>query len=118
MTTAFRLLSTLLLVLPAAALHPSGALGRLHRQRPRLVAPVLLEPPFPLPYDVPKQPKPFSDYEWDDDCAQTTQPPRPAVACPPWAEPGCLLNAAAARSPLAIARSPGHLQARQAQGEL
>lgn len=25
----------------------------------------MLEPPFPLPYNVPEMPKPFSDYEWD-----------------------------------------------------
>jgi hypothetical protein len=32
------------------------------------------EPPFPLPYDIPPQPKPFADYEWDDDFPGTFKP--------------------------------------------
>ena len=32
------------------------------------------EPPFQLPYDVPKIPKPFSDYEWDPEFPGTFKP--------------------------------------------
>ena len=41
---------------------------------PRSGAPRLQEPPFPLPYDVPPQPKPFSDYEWDPTFPGTFKP--------------------------------------------
>merc|ERR1719326_2012585 len=40
----------------------------------RLRAARMLEPPFELPYEVPKQPKPFSDYEWDDSYPGTFKP--------------------------------------------
>ena len=33
----------------------------------------MLEPP-PLPYEVPKMPKPFADYEWDQDWPGTFKP--------------------------------------------
>ena len=32
------------------------------------------DPPFPLPYEVPPIPKPFSDYEWDDSYPGTMRP--------------------------------------------
>ena len=32
------------------------------------------DPPFPLPYEVPPIPKPFSDYEWDDSYPGTMKP--------------------------------------------
>ena len=34
----------------------------------------MLESPFELPYKVPEQPKPFADYEWDDDYPGTFKP--------------------------------------------
>ena len=40
----------------------------------RHAAPRLLEPPFELPYEVPRQPKPFSDYEWDPSYPGTFKP--------------------------------------------
>ena len=36
--------------------------------------PRMLEPPFPLPYEVPPLPKAYSDYEWDDSYPGTFKP--------------------------------------------
>ena len=38
--------------------------------RPRHAPLRLQEPPFPLPYEVPEQEKPFADYVWDSDRLQ------------------------------------------------
>ena len=38
--------------------------------RPRHAPLRLQEPPFPLPYEVPEQEKPFADYVWDPDRLQ------------------------------------------------
>ena len=43
--------------------------ARLRRALPRM-----LESPFKLPYEIPKMPKPFSDYEWDDSYPGTFKP--------------------------------------------
>ena len=62
----------------AAILAPYGAY-RAPPARPAVCAarhaPLrLLEPPFELPYEVPRQPKPFSDYEWDPSYPGTFKP--------------------------------------------
>mmetsp|Transcript_18229 Transcript_18229/g.38884 ORF Transcript_18229/g.38884 Transcript_18229/m.38884 type:complete len:187 (-) Transcript_18229:263-823(-) len=46
--------------------HRSCATNRVHSR--------MVEPPFPLPFDIPELPKPFSDYEWDDDYPGTLKP--------------------------------------------
>jgi hypothetical protein len=59
-----------LLTMPSTtALQPGCRAAALHPHRPLRIA--MLEPPFELPYVVPRQPKPFSDYEWDESCART-----------------------------------------------
>ena len=42
--------------------------------RPRHAPLRLQEPPFPLPYEVPEQEKPFADYVWDPDFPGTFKP--------------------------------------------
>jgi hypothetical protein len=64
-----------LVVLSGSVLSLSGsALSRRWPAPPRHTPPRLQEPPFPLPYDVPKMPKPFSDYEWDPTFPGTFKP--------------------------------------------
>ena len=60
----------------AAAAYFSPQLSATHqsRRRHQQVQPCMLEPPLPLPYEVPKMPKPFADYEWDDDWPGTFKP--------------------------------------------
>ena len=59
-----------MLTMPSTtALQPGGRVAASHPRRPLRIA--MLEPPFELPYVVPRQPKPFSDYEWDESCACT-----------------------------------------------
>ena len=59
-----------MLTMPSTtALQPGGRVAASHPRRPLRIA--MLEPPFELPYVVPRQPKPFSDYEWDESCART-----------------------------------------------
>ena len=69
---AARLLCALLLS-SAAAWSPScqPAAARAHARGAALR---MQTPPFPLPYDVPDLPKPYSDYEWDDSYPGTLKP--------------------------------------------
>ena len=65
-----RAVVAVLLTMPSTtALQPGCRAAALHPRRPLRIA--MLEPPFELPYVVPRQPKPFSDYEWDESCACT-----------------------------------------------
>lgn len=64
------------LAIAALALQPGFGPARHARVRTpsRHSPPRAQEPPFPLPYDVPAQPKPYSDYEWDPDYPGTFKP--------------------------------------------
>jgi hypothetical protein len=63
------------LQLPSQQLIPTAAAAHVRPLSGRVTSPPRMqEPPLPLPYTVPKQAKPFADYEWDDDFPGTMKP--------------------------------------------